>query len=123
MKLMQRLGFYFAGLSIGILIIAFIWKEKRTDFCYFPGCRVLKNIRTKQLVYSQNVIDIIKNSPIDSLTISEILKFGNVNFDKGNRDLDSCKIYVIESVVKNKGISLTIENCEKTATINSISLE
>ena len=85
--------------------------------------RVLKNISTKQLVYSQNVLELLKNRSIDTLTISEILKFGDVDFSKVDRDLDFCKLYIIEHEIDEKDIALTVENCETIATIMSVSFE
>ncbi len=123
MKLIQRIGYYLGGFSIGLILLAFFLSGKKASCSYGPEARVLKNISTKQLVYSQNTNETIKYKSIDSLTVSEILKFGNVNFSKGNRDLDSCKIYVIESVFNDKDISLSVENCETIATIKSISFE
>lgn len=123
MKLLHRIGYYLGGFSIGLILLAFFLNGKRASCSYGPDARVLKNINTKKLVYSQASLLTIKNKSIDSLTISEILKFGNVNFSKGNRNLDSCKIYVIVSEVNNKDVSLTIENCEAVATIMSISFK
>ena len=123
MKLIHRIGFYLGGFSIGLIFLAFFLSGKRASCSYGLDARVLKNISTKQLVYSQNVLDMISNKVIDTLTISEVLKFGDVNFSKSNTKLDSCKIYVIESEFNNKDISLSVENCETIATINSIGLE
>ena len=123
MKLIHRIGYYLGGFSIGLILLAFFLSGKRASCSYGPDARVLKNISTKQLVYSQNVLEAIKNRTIDSLTISEILKFGDVNFSESKTNLDSCNIYVLERNFNEKEISLSIENCETTATINSISLE
>jgi hypothetical protein len=123
MKLIKRTGYYLIGFSIGLVILAFIWKAKRADFSYMPDARVLKNISTKQLVYTENAIETLRNTRIDTSTISDILKHGNVNLSKVDRKLDSCKIYIIEGVFNTKDISVSVMNCETTATINSISFE
>ena len=123
MKLIHRIGFYLGGFSIGLIFLAFFLSGKRASCSYGPDARVLKNISTKQLVYSQNVLDMINNKTIDSLTISRVLKFGDVDFSKVNRDLDFCKIYIIEHEVNKIDIALTVENCETIATIKSIILE
>ena len=123
MKLIQRVGFYLGGFSIGLIFLAFFLSGKRASCSYGPDARVLKNISTKQLKYSQNVIDIIQNKSIDTLTILKALKFGDVNFDESNTKLDSCKIYVIENDFENKHISLSVENCETIATINTIKIK
>ena len=123
MKLIHRVGYYLGGFSIGLILLAFFLSGKRASCSYGPEARVLKNISTKELVYSQNAIQTLINMSIDTLTISDILVHGSVNFSESETNLDSCNIYIIENDFNDKEISLTIENCESIATINSISLE
>ncbi len=123
MKFIHRIGYYLGGFSIGLIFLAFFLSGKRASCSYGPDARVLKNISTKQLVYSPNVIELITNKSIDSLTISKILKSGDIDFSEVNRDLDSCKIYIIEQEINDKNIALTVENCETTATILDIILK
>lgn len=123
MKLIHRIGYYLGGFSIGLIFLAFFLSGKRASCSYGLDARVLKNISTKQLVYSQNVLELLKNKSIDTLTISEILKFGDVDFSKVDRDLDFCKLYIIEHEIDEKDIALTVENCETIATIMSVSFE
>ena len=122
MKLIQRVGFYLGGFSIGLIFLAFFLSGKRASCSYGPDARVLKNISTKQLIYSQNVIDLIQNKSIDTLKILKALKFGDVNFYESNTKLDSCRIYLIENDFEDMHISLSIENCETIATINTIKI-
>ncbi len=123
MKLIHRIGYYLGGFSIGLIFLAFFLSGKKASCSYGLDARVLKNISTKQLVYSQNVLELLKNRSIDTLTISEILKFGDVDFSKVDRDLDFCKLYIIEHEIDEKDIALTVENCETIATIMSVSFE
>ena len=123
MKLLKRTGYYLVGFSIGIVILAFIWKAKRAEFNYMPEARVLKNISTKELLYSKNAMEDLKNMSIDTSAISNILKHGDVDLSKVDRNLDSCKIYIIKGVFNNNDIKVSVKNCEKMATINSIGLE
>ena len=123
MKLIHRIGYYLGGFSIGLIFLAFFLSGKRASCSYGLDARVLKNISTKQLVYSQNVLELLKNRSIDTLTISEILKFGDVDFSKVDRDLDFCKLYIIEHEIDEKDIALTVENCETIATIMSVNFE
>jgi hypothetical protein len=123
MKLIHRIGYYLGGFSIGLIFLAFILSGKKASCSYGLDARVLKNISTKQLVYSQNVLELLKNRSIDTFTISEILKFGDVDFSKVDRDLDFCKLYIIEHEIDEKDIALTVENCETIATIMSVSFE
>jgi hypothetical protein len=120
MKFIHRIGFYLGGFSIGLIFLAFFLSGKRASCSYGPDARVLKNISTKQLIYSPNVLELITNKSIDTLTISKILKSGDIDFSEVNRDLDSCKIYIIEHEINDKDIALTVENCETKATILDI---
>ena len=120
MKLIQRLGYYLGGFSIGLIILAFFLSGKKTSCSYGPNARVLKNISTKELLYSKTVIDQIEDQTIDTASISTILRKGNVNFSKSNTKLDSCKFYVIEDKINSKEIALTIENCDSIATIKQV---
>ncbi len=120
MKLIHRIGYYLGGFSIGLIFLAFFLSGKRTSCSYGPDARVLKNISTKQLKYSNNSVEALNNKTIDSATISYVLKHGDVNFSKSNTKLDSCKVYVIEEDYNDQVIELTIENCDKIATIQSI---
>jgi hypothetical protein len=123
MKLIHRIGYYLGGFSIGLIFLAFFLSGKRASCSYGPDARVLKNISTKQLIYSHNVSELIENKSIDTLSISKILKFGDIDFSEVNRNLDSCKIYIIEHEINNKNIALTVENCETIATIKTIRIK
>ncbi len=120
MKLIQRLGYYLGGFSIGLIILAFFLSGKKTSCSYGPNARVLKNISTKELLYSKTVIDQIEDQTIDTASINTILRKGNVNFSKSNTKLDSCKFYIIEDKINSKEIALTIENCDSIATIKQV---
>jgi hypothetical protein len=123
MKVIKRVGFYLVGFSIGLVFLAMIWKGKKAEFNYGPDARVLKNISTKELIYSQIALDYVANYQVDTSKVTEALKHGNVDFSSLDRDLDSCKIYTIQRALNDEEITLTVENCERIATIKSIRLE
>lgn len=110
MGLLKRIGFYLGGFALGLIILAFIFKGKDTQFCYSPNCRVLKNIRTKKLIYTK---DIAK----DSVLISELLKNGDVVFSKSNTNSVPCKTYVIEVEKESILLELEVKNCDSTAVV------
>lgn len=122
MKLIQRLGYYLGGFSIGLIVLAFFLSGKKTSCAYGPNARVLKNISTKQLTYSEAANASIEKHLIDSSSISLVLKNGSVNFDKSNTKLDSCRIYIIEETLNDKEVMLTIENCDSIATVKAIDI-
>lgn len=123
MKLIQRVGYYLGGFSIGLIILAFFLNGKRASCSYGPNARVLKNISTKRLVYSDNASKSVMTYHLDSLAIPYVLKHGNVNFSESNTKLAYCKQYAIEDHYKDRDITLTIQNCERKAIIKSIVVE
>jgi len=123
MTFKRRLPYFLGGLIIGIILVNFIWKKKGTEFNYGPNSRVLKNLSTKERVYSDNALMILNSSEIDTANISQILKNGNV--DLGNKiKLDSCFYqYNIQGRKELKNVTLTVINCESSAIVEDISIE
>ena len=117
MKLAYRLAYFSGGFLIGILLLFFILSGKKTSCAYGPESRTLKNIRLKERIFSENALIILKNNKMDTSAISSLLKDGDVLFSESNTKLDSCKIYVVEGAISEKKLKVSIQNCEKTATI------
>ena len=123
MKLIQRIGYYLGGFSLGLIILAFFLNGKKTSCSYGPDARVLKNINLKKIVYSPQIQSGIQNNKIDTLDINFILKKGDIDFSKSNTRQKPCGLYVIEGNSKNKEIILTVENCDSIATITNFKIE
>lgn len=123
MKLIQRIGYYLGGFSIGLILLAFFLSGKRASCSYSPNARVLKNIGTKPLKYSDEALTYMDAMVLDTSIIRNVLRKGNVNFSLSNTSLDSCKVYVIEEDVENIEVLLTIENCDSLATLKNIRIK
>lgn len=108
MAFIKRLGWYLVGLSIGIVFLAFFLKKKSeetgTSFCYFPNCRVLKDIRSKPISYSDDIVHLFKS---DSIAWKSFFEDGSVDFGKSDTKAKPCKIYFIS----NKEQTIRIKNC------------
>jgi hypothetical protein len=65
MKFSQRLAYYLFGLLIGCIFLLYFFGEKKTEFCYLPNCRVLKELRTKPMAYSHKVDSILQQNWIE----------------------------------------------------------
>lgn len=117
MKLIQRIGYYIGGFSIGLVVLTFFLSGKKTSCSYGPDARVLKNINLKTLDYSENISAFFENRVIDTLAINNILKKGDINFSDSNPRQKPCGIYMVEGEYNNKEIALKIKNCDKTATV------
>ncbi|GAA4969554.1 hypothetical protein [Algibacter aquimarinus] len=117
MKLIQRIGYYLGGFSLGLVILAFFLNGKKTSCSYGPEARVLKNINTKKLLYSKDFRVYLDNDFIDSIDIKHILKKGHINFSKSNPRKKPCGVYILESSYNDEDITFSIENCDSIATI------
>lgn len=122
MKLIQRIGYYLGGFSLGLIILAFFLSGKKTSCSYGPDARVLKNINSKRIIYSLDVNKAINKKLTDTAEISTILKKGDINFSESNPRQKPCGLYQVEGEVNNKSIQLTVENCDSIATIKSFKL-
>jgi len=124
MAFLKRLGFYLIGLSIGLVFLFFFLKKKSDEtgvsFCYFPNCRVLKELRSKPYTYSKQIDQMVADQTLDTLTIDYFMNEGDVNFKKSNTKNTTCKTYLIEGVVKEKLMTLTVKNCDSTVLIDKI---
>lgn len=117
----KRLGYFLVGLSIGIVFLAFFLKKKSdqtgVSFCYFPNCRVLKDLRSKPLYYSDEISESLKNKEIDTLGINSFFTDGEVNFGDSDTKSTPCKTYLIEHEIANKEVILKVKNCPERVTI------
>ncbi len=123
MKLIQRVGYYLGGFSIGLIILAFFLNGKKTSCSYGPDARVLKNIRLKKIIYDDNIQSNLEDYNLDSIAINYILRKGNINFSESNARQEPCATYNIEGEFEKKEIIFTVENCDSIATITNLKIE
>ena len=123
MKLIQRIGYYLGGFSIGLIILAFFLNGKKTSCSYGPDARVLKNINSKTIVFNTLVFSYIDDKIIDSTEIRRILKKGDINFSDSDPRTKPCGVYMVEGEFNEKDIVLTVENCDSIATITDLKIE
>lgn len=113
---MKRLGFYLVGLSIGLIFLAFFLKKKSeetgTSFCYFPNCRVLKELRSKPYDLTK-----YQGMHLDSAFIKAYLTDGSVRFKESDTRAEPCPIYVIRHDYQGREGQLKVSNCRDTVKI------
>ena len=95
MKFTQRLAYYLFGLLIGGMFLFYFFGEKKTEFCYLPNCRVLKDLRSKPVTYSKTVEAKFNEGWVSNDDIRKSLQYGDVNFSESNIDFEKGKLYVI----------------------------
>ncbi|WP_424366894.1 DUF4258 domain-containing protein [Maribacter sp.] len=124
MAFLKRLGFYLFGLAIGLVFLSIFLRKKSeetgVEFCYFPNCRTLKDIRSKPLSYAGEVRDMIDDKQLDSLVIAYFLREGEVDFKKSDTKSKPCKIYVIQADMNDKQGVMTVRNCPDSAFIEKM---
>jgi hypothetical protein len=124
MAFLKRLGFFLFGLSIGLVFLTIFLKKKSeetgTEFCYFPNCRTLKDIRTKQISYSDDIGQMIRAKELDSTDVNGFLYNGDVDFGKSETKTSPCKTYYIEGFVKDRAAILKVKNCSEKAVIERV---
>ena len=123
MRLSNRLIYFIGGFFIGVFILIFIWNKKNTKFPYLPEARVLNDINSKNVHYSQKLHSAFSKNIITASQVQDILKNGDVNFSKSNTKIDSCKIYVIQKVLSAKNYSISLENCANEVRVFDYSFE
>jgi hypothetical protein len=123
MKLIQRVGYYLGGFSMGLVILAVVLNGKHVSCSYGPEARVLKDIGSKRVIFSPVVQSALQENKIDSTTINQILKNGSINFSDSQARHKPCGIYAIENKDEKKPIVLTVENCDTLATITNIHIK
>jgi len=120
MNLLKRFGYYFGGFAIGLVLLAFFLNGKKVSCDYGPDARVLKNINSKELVFSDEAKTFMSSKDIDTTKINYILYKGDINFSESESRKIPCGIYQIEGEIGKKETALIVENCEKKATLQSI---
>ncbi|MDX1328231.1 MAG: DUF4258 domain-containing protein [Arenibacter sp.] len=125
MAFLKRLGFYLIGLAIGIVFLTVFFKKKTegtdTEFCYFPNCRTLKDIRSKEVTYSDAINKLLEENKLDSTDINHFLRNGNVDFRNSDTKSTPCKTYLIEAPINDKKAILRVSNCPEKSILEDIS--
>ena len=111
MPFLKRLGYFLVGLSIGLVFLAFFLRKKTdetgTEFCYFPNCRVLKELRSKPMR-----VDPALELTVDTVLIAEILREGSVDFKASDTKATPCTLYRIDYQNGGRKADITLRNCD-----------
>lgn len=121
MKFINRLGYYLGGFAIGLILLMFFLNGKDASCDYGPNARTTKNINSKPINFTNEAFKFINDEQIDTVTVRNLIKFGSVNFSESKTKLDSCKVYLIENIYKEREMELKIKNCDSLATLLDIS--
>ena len=102
-------------------LLMFFLNGKDASCDYGPNARTVKNISSKPIHYSNIASQFVNENALDSTTVSNLVKFGSVDFSKSKSKIDSCKVYYIENSYKERNMLLKVKNCDSLATLIDIS--
>ncbi|RCW90760.1 hypothetical protein [Winogradskyella arenosi] len=120
MKFIHRLGYYLGGFALGLILLLFFLNGKDASCDYGPNARTVKNISSKPFQYSEKAAFFIEKEALDSTTVVNLVKFGDVDFSHSQTNVDSCKVYRIENSYKQRDLELMIKNCDSVSTVLNI---
>ena len=118
MKLLYRIGYYLVGLSLGMVIVSFVFSGKKTSCNYGPNARVLANLKKKRVVIDSTVA--WKGKALDSTRFSEMLQRSKVDFSASDTQREGCKLYRIQSSYQDKIYWIDLENCSDTLIVTRL---
>ena len=105
-----------------MIVVVFIWDKKGTEFNYSPNSRLLKNIRIKDRVFSDEALFSLQSKNLDTSIVSKILRNGDA--DMWNKvKIGDCTQYQIKGERDLKYITLTVKNCKSTAFVEKVIFE
>ena len=122
MKLKHRLAYYLFGLTMGGFLVVFIFNKRGQDFCYLPNCRVLKDLRTKGLIMSEEAQAKLDAVWVTKEDLQKSLEYGDVDFSQSNKPAEGGgKLYVVEGrTAKDEAIILEVVNYTDKAVLRDI---
>lgn len=124
MALLKRIGWYLVGLSIGLIFLVFFLKKKSeetgVEFCYFPNCRVLKDLRSKPFILTETAKSQMVSENLDTVVLKSFLRDGDVDFDRSDTQSVPCKTYYVSKKLKGKNLSLEIKSCEDKVIVETL---
>ena len=117
MKFIQRLSYYLGGFSIGIIVLLFFLNGKDASCDYGPNASTVKNISSKKIVVSEDVLATINKTEIDTSIVKQLIAYGDVDFSESDTKSTPCKTYQIQNTYKSQPIILRVLNCDSIAKV------
>ena len=120
MELKRRFTLFGFGFFIGILLLLFFLNGKDASCNYFPNARMLEILRNKERSYDDEVLQLMQERQIDSLTIVRFLSEGDIDFSKSKPRQEPCRYYWIDGFIKEQSAAIYVENCDSLVTIQKL---
>jgi len=118
--LRRRFTLFGFGFIIGIILLLFFLNGKNASCDFFPNERMLKILRNKHRVYSEDVLQLMTTNKIDSTAIDYLLINGDIDFSKSKVHQKPCRYYWIDGFILEKESSIYVQNCDSVVTIQHL---
>lgn len=122
-NLLKRFKLYGFGFGVGILILVFFLNGKEASCEWFPNKRILKIIREKKIVFSDELQAQFQAKLVDSVDVINTLKLGSIDFSKSKTKPEPCREYFISTRVKKEKANVLVKICDSTSIIGKFDLE
>ena len=116
----RRFTLFGFGFIIGIILLLFFLNGKNASCDFFPNERMLKILRNKHRVYSEDVLQLMTTNKIDSTAIDYLLINGDIDFSKSKVHQEPCRFYWIDGIILEKESSIYVQNCDSVVTIQHL---
>ncbi len=116
----RRFTLFGFGFIIGIMLLLFFLNGKNASCDFFPNERMLKILRNKHRVYSEDVLQLMTTNKIDSTAIEFLLNNGDIDFSKSKVRQEPCRYYWIDGIIHEKESSIYVQNCDTVVTIQHL---
>ncbi|MFD1613837.1 hypothetical protein [Gelatiniphilus marinus] len=125
MKLIQRIGYYLGGFSLGLIILAFFLNGKKVSCNYGPQARVIKRINTKPLQFSPDILKAISSEEIDTNGLKVFMIKGDIDFGNSKAQQKPCATYMLEGELNTREAQAIIVFChnDSIATLTNLSFK
>ena len=121
MKFKYRLAYFLFGLMIGIMFLFFFLGNKKAEFCYLPNCRVLKNIRSKNMTISAEAQKELDSKWVTLDDVRNVMQDGDVDFSRSKAKYEGGTIYLVEGYTAGgEPVAVTMVNYENKALLKDI---
>ncbi|MEL4454516.1 hypothetical protein [Lutimonas vermicola] len=115
-----RFTLYGFGFAIGIVLVFFFLGGKKASCNWLPNDRILNIISQKKIMLSEDVKEVLLSTPTDSLDVMQVLNRGEIDFSKSQVKNDPCRNYWIEGSGDLKELVITVELCDSTALVKTL---
>jgi len=118
MSLTKRFFYFFIGVSLGSVMVFFIFGERDFQCNFWPNERILSELREREMYLSPSVRKFMHTQAKDSLFLEDILRSGDIDFGRSQTRLDSCNRYYIEY----ERYEAVVEKCRRKAKFRELRL-